>query len=157
MRDINLKTKELKIDNQKGSRFDVLPIPLQLFEQTVQYISDYEDAITKSDGCLFWAERYLVSNKHPYISKDYVRNVFRRTIEKLKMNETYGLSEGDHPHRLHRLTTHSLRHYAVTNFSKKNNGNVVLTSKFARHSRIETPTTYVHTGKEELSQSIAMA
>jgi len=73
-----------------------------------------------------------------------------------KMEESYGFSEGQNPKLLHRLTTHSLRHYAITNFSKKNNGNVILTSKFARHHRVETTMMYVHTGKEELSRSIAL-
>lgn len=157
IRDLNLETRDLKIDNQKGSRADCLPIPPQLFEQTVKYISDYEDAITKAKGHLFWAETYPDRNPCPFLDKNYVRNVFRRTIGKLKLDETYGLADGSIPKQLHRLTTHSLRHYAITNFSKKNNGNVVLTSKFARHHRVETTMTYIHTGKEELYRSIAMA
>jgi integrase len=35
---------------------------------------------------------------------------------------------------LYRITTHSLRHYAITKFAKATNGNVVLTSRFARHA-----------------------
>ena len=157
VKDINLQTKELKIDNQKGGRFDTLPLPVQLFEQTVQFINNYEDAIVKAKGQLFWADNYPEHNDCPYVSKDYARNIFRKTIDKLKLNETYGLAEGQIPKLLHRLTTHSLRHYAITNFSKKNNGNVVLTSKFARHHRIETTMTYIHTGKEELSRSISLS
>jgi integrase len=61
------------------------------------------------------------------------------------------------PKQLHRLTTHSLRHYAITNFSKKNNDNVVLTARFARHQMIQTTMTNIHTGKEELYRSIVMA
>jgi len=157
VRDLNLQTQELKIDNQKGSRADCLPIPSQLFEQAVKYISDYEDAIAKAKGHLFWAETYPERNPCPYLDKNYARNVFRLCIRKLKLDETYGLADGSIPKQLHRLTTHSLRHYAITNFSKKNNGNVVLTSKFARHHRVETTMTYIHTGKEELYRSIAMA
>jgi len=158
VRDINLQSRELKIDNQKADRLDVLPIPPQLFEQTVQFIADYEDAITRAKGYLFWSERFPNKNLCPHISKDYARTIFRKTILKLKMDETYGLSDDSRsPKLLHRLTTHSLRHYAVTNFSKKNNGNVVLTSRFARHRNIRTTMTYVHTDNDELSQSIALA
>ncbi len=157
VKDLNLETRDLKIDNQKGSRADSLPIPPQLFEQMLKYISDYEDAIAKAKGHLFWAETFPDRNPCPYLDKNYVRNVFRQTIRKLKLDETYGLADGSIPKQLHRLTTHSLRHYAITNFSKKNNGNVVLTSKFARHHRVETTMTYIHTGKEELYRSIAMA
>jgi len=157
IRDINLETRELKIDNQKGDRFDVLPIPSQLFDQTLNYITENEQDIARCKGYLFWAERYPNKNDCPHLSKNYARVIFRKIIQKLKLDETYGLSDGQNSKPLHRLTTHSLRHYAVTNFSKKNNGNVVLTSKFARHSRIETTMTYINTGKDELYLSIAMA
>jgi len=157
IRDINLETRELRIDNQKGDRFDVLPIPPQLFDQTLNYITENEQSISTCKGYLFWAERFPKKNDCPYISKSYARGIFGKVIQKLKLDETYGLSDGQNPKLLHRLTTHSLRHHAVTNFSKKNNGNVVLTSKFARHSRIETTMTYIYTGKDELSQSIAIA
>jgi integrase len=157
VRDINLKTRELRITNEKADRLDCLPLPPQLFEQAVRYISDYETDIVKRKGYLFWAERYPKSNDCPYVSSNYARNVLRQTVEKLNLDESYGMSGGPVPKLLHRLTTHSLRHYAVTNFSKKNNGNVVLTSKFARHRKLETTMIYIHTEKEELYRSIAMA
>ncbi|MFH2023827.1 MAG: site-specific integrase [Candidatus Micrarchaeota archaeon] len=157
IRDINLETRELKIDNQKGDRFDVLPIPPQLFDQTLNYITENEQDISHCKGYLFWAERFPNKNDCPHISKNYARVIFRKIIKKLKLDETYGLSDGQNPKLLHRLSTHSLRHYAVTNFSKKNNGNVVLTSKFARHSRIETTMIYIHTGKDELQRSVSLA
>jgi integrase len=62
IRDINLQTKELRIDNQKGSRADCLPVPTQLFEQTVNYINDYEDAIVKAKGYIFWSDTYPEKN-----------------------------------------------------------------------------------------------
>jgi integrase len=123
----------------------------------LKFISDYEADISRAKGHLFWAENYPERNSCPYLSKNFARNVFRRTIKKLKLDESYGLSDGQNPKLLHRLTTHSLRHYAITNFSKKNNGNVVLTSRFARHHKIETTMTYIHTEKEELYRSISMA
>ena len=157
VKDINLKTRELRIDNSKGDRIDYLPIPPQLFEQTLKFISDYEDEIVKRKGHLFWADHYPERNPCPHVATDYVRKVFRQAVRKAKLDETYGLAEGKTPKLLHRLTTHSLRHYAVTNFSQKNNGNVVLTSRFARHQRLETTMIYIHTEKDELYKSIALA
>lgn len=157
VRDLNLETRDLKIDNQKGSRADSLPIPEQLFEQVLKYISNYEDLITRAKGYLFWSETYPEKNPYPYLDKNYIRNVFRKTIQKLKLDDVYGLADGTIPKQLHRLTTHSLRHYAITNFSKKNNGNVVLTSKFARHHRIETTMTYIHSDKTELYRGMMVA
>ena len=157
VKDINLKTRELRIDNSKGDRTDYMPIPPQLFEQTLKFISDYEDEIVKRKGHLFWADYFPERNSCPYVATGYVRNVFRQAVRKAKLDETYGLAEGKTPKLLHRLTTHSLRHYAVTNFSQKNNGNVVLTSRFARHQKLETTMIYIHTEKDELYRSIRNA
>ncbi len=70
------------------------------------------------------------------------------------IGQVYDISDESYqshvPRRLHRLTTHSLRHYAITSFSKQTNGNIVLTSKFARHAKPDTTMTYINTHKEEL-------
>ncbi len=55
---------------------------------------------------------------------------------------------------MHLLTTHSLRHYAITRFARQTNGNVVLASKFARHSDPNTTIRYIHTDKKELFAAI---
>lgn len=157
LRDINLKTKDLRIDTEKGKRVDYLPIPQQLFDQTLEYIRDYEDEIVAHQGYLFWAEHYPEKNKCPHISSGVTREVFMRVVKKAKLEETYGVSEGKSPKFLHRLTTHSLRHYAITNHARKNNGNVLLASKFARHTKLETTMTYIHTGREELYKSVMNA
>ncbi len=49
---------------------------------------------------------------------------------------------------------HSLRHYAITSFSKQTNGNVLLTSRFARHASPETTMIYISTKKEELYKKL---
>ncbi len=56
--------------------------------------------------------------------------------------------------KLHILTTHSLRYYAITRFARKTNGNLVLTSRFARHSSSNTTMTYIHSDKKELYAAI---
>ena len=55
---------------------------------------------------------------------------------------------------MHLLTTHSLRPYAITRFARETNGNVVLASKFARHSDPSTTMRYIHTDKREFYQAI---
>lgn len=123
IKDINLKTKDLRIHNEKADRIDYLPIPPQLFNKTLDFINQNEDDISSHKGFLFWADLYPDHNDCPHISKNFVRNIFRQAIKKAKLDETYGVSEGNTPKLLHRLTTHSLRHYAITNFARKNNGN----------------------------------
>ena len=157
LRDLKLKTKELRIDTEKGKRTDYLPIPNQLFEDTLKYINDYEDEIMKRDGYVFWAEYYPERNKRPYVSTDFARNVLKKAVKRAGLEETYGFSDGKTPKLLHRLTTHSLRHFAVTNHARKNNGNVLLASRFARHAKIETTMTYIHTSRKELLESIMNA
>ena len=52
------------------------------------------------------------------------------------------------------LSPHSLRHYAITNFVRKNNGNILLASKFARHTEVSTTMIYIHSEKNELYSGI---
>jgi integrase len=73
------------------------------------------------------------------------------------IDQVYDISEESNartPRRLHRLTTHSLRHYAITSFSKQTNGNLVLTSRFARHADPSTTMIYISTKKEELYKEL---
>ena len=77
---------------------------------------------------------------------------------KAGLDQTYDTSEesvaGRQVRSLHRLTTHSLRHYAITSFSKQTNATLVLTSRFARYSDPSTTMVYVSTRKEELYKEI---
>lgn len=157
IRDINLKKRELRIDTEKGQRTDYLPLPKDLFQKTMQFIDDYSDEIMKRKGYLFWADYYPQRNKMPYVNSNVARNVFAKAVKKAGLDEVYSYSEGTRPKLLHRLTPHSLRHYAISNHARKNNGNIVLTSKFARHRNLETTMIYVHTSKKELYDSIVDA
>ncbi len=150
IKDINLKTRELRIETEKAKTLDFLIIPEQLFNATLSYIHNSETEITNAGGYLFFAQ-----NRHLSIS--YARQKFNKYIRKAKLYETYGFSNDAKPRTLTRLTTHSLRHYAITNHSKKNNGNVVLVNKFARHRRLQTTMVYIYTNKEELYRSIERA
>jgi hypothetical protein len=82
VKNVNLQTGELQIDNQKGDRADCLPIPSLLFEQIVKFINDYEDAIVKVKGQIFWSDTYPERNPCPYLSKNFARNVFGKVIRK---------------------------------------------------------------------------
>ena len=87
-----------------------------------------------------------------------VRDRFRCYVIKAGLDQTYDISDesvaGRPVRSLHRLTTYSLRHYAITSFSKQTNGNLVLTSRFARHADPSTTMVYVSTKKEELYKGI---
>jgi len=90
-----------------------------------------------------------------------VRKVFRETIQKANLESVYGYSDEtmrkERPRALHRLTTHSLRHYAITKFAKSTNGNLVLASRFARHTNPSVTMRYISRDKEQLYKEIDAA
>ena len=156
---IDFKTRELKLRSEKSRRLDSLIIPAQLFKETIDYIRLNQEAIGKAGGYLFFRDaKAWSSREEPYVEQNYVRKVFREYVELAGLDETYDISEESSPNRkkrkLHLLTTHSLRHYAITRFARETNGNVVLASKFARHSDPSTTMQYIHTDKRELYQAI---
>ncbi len=159
IKDINLKTRELRIFTEKSGKTDYLLIPEKLFDTTLQYIGAYEKEIATSKGYLFFSFTDGRRSKatQPFITTHTARCIFREYVKTAKLEEVYGYSRASNPKPLFRLSPHSLRHYAITNFSKKNAGNVILASRFARHSNIQVTMTYIHTKREELYASIERA
>ena len=152
VKDIKFETRELIVKTEKAHVIDTMLIPVPLFRQTVEFINRNEKAITQAGGFVFFAELGHSLRGEPFLEKNYVRKVFREYVRAAKLDEVYDQSEesyGRTPRRLHRLTTHTLRHYAITSFARQSNGNVVLSSRFARHSDPSTTTTYITTRKEE--------
>ncbi len=159
VKDINFETRELVLKTEKARVIDTLLIPVPLFRQTLEYIRVYGVNIEQAQGYLFFKAATKFSNRtEPYLSQFYVKNAFRELITKAGLDQVYDVSDESifdrRPRKLHRLTSHSLRHYAITSFSKQTNGNVVLTSKFARHADTSTTMTYINTTKQELYREI---
>ena len=110
--------------------------------------------IEEAKGYLFFVDRSTGSKREQgYIESNYVRNKFHKYLMKAGLSEFYDVSdepEGHKPRRLSRLTTHSLRHYAITKFARSTNGNLILTSRFARHINPSTTTTCINTNRKEV-------
>ena len=155
---IDLETRELTLKTEKAQVMDSLPTLMPLFKDTIAFISKHRAEIEKAQGYLFYADKLRTKRPEPYLEQNYVRHVFREYVRMAGLDEVYDTSdESSHDRRvrqLHRLTTHSLRHYAITTFAKQTNGNLVLTSRFARHSDPSTTMTYISTRKEELYKEI---
>ena len=100
-------------------------------------------------------------NKVQHLDIGYVRKSFREVLRASNLNQVYATSEETDPsHKsrpLYRLTTHSLRHYAITHFAKSTNGNVVLASRFARHANPATTMRYIAKDNEQLYREIDFA
>ena len=159
IKDLNLKSRELRIFTEKSGKTDYTLIPEKLFDATISFIAAYERDIAAANGFLFFSFTPGRRTKKtlPHVSTETVRDAFHEYIRKAGLEEIYGYSSDAKPKPLYRLSPHSLRHYAITNFCRKTNGNVILASRFARHSRLETTMIYVHTEKEELYKSIERA
>jgi len=156
VKDINLRNKELRIFTEKSGKTDFLLIPDELFESTLGYISAYEGEIMQAEGYLFFSLRAgnRRPNTQPHIQTTTVRDYFLKVTAKAGLDEYYGYRYGKRANPLRRLSTHSLRHFAITEFCKKNNGNVMLASRFARHTNLQTTQTYIHVERDELYRSI---
>ncbi len=159
IKDIDFQTRELTIKTEKARVTNTLLLPVPLFRLALEHIRANEAKIEASGGFLFFKEDGKYSHRdEQWLSSDYVRNEFRRYVKVVDLNQAYDMSDEANydrtPRQLHRLTTHSLRHYAITHFAKSTNGNVVLACRFARHSNPTTTMTYISTSKQELYNEI---
>jgi integrase len=122
IKDINLRTRELRIFTEKSKRTDFLLIPLNLFDRVIHYINTYEDEIAKAKGFLFFS--FVKGNRKQdtenHLNTETARAYFQKYIKKVKLDTIYGYAASGNPKALHRLSTHYLRHYAITNFCEKN-------------------------------------
>ncbi len=161
LKDIRFESRELVVKTEKAMTLDTLLIPAPLFQETLAYIQANGREIEKASGFLFFKEYGKSRTIEPHLDEGYVRNQFRRFAEAARLDEVYDQSDESRPNRavrrLHRLTTHSLRHYAITRFSEQNNGNVLLTSKFARHLKPDTTMGYIHVNRKALYAGIDSA
>ncbi len=161
VKDFDFNIRELRVKTEKAHTLDTLRVPQFLFEQTLEYIREHTIEIDKAQGYLFYVDKRHSRTDKPYIDLNYIRNTFRYYISLAGLNEVYDESEesvqGRTKRSLHRLTTHSLRHYAITKFNRAVGGDIMLTKAFARHREISSTQVYVHTSREELYSAIEHA
>ena len=158
---IDFDKRELTLKSEKSGKMDALLIPSDLFKETVEFVAKNAAQIKAANGYVFYKENNNNHNELQHVEQNYMRKVFREIIKECSLDSTYGTSDESLYHRternLHRLTTHSLRHYAITKFAKTTNGNVVLTSRFARHANPSTTMRYISKDNEELYKEIENA
>ena len=158
IKDIKFESRELVVKTEKAMTLDTLLIPALLFQATLSFIEEHGSAIEKAQVYLFFKEEGKSRLEEPHLAENYVRNRSRYYVELAGLLEVYDQSDESRPDRavrnLHRLTTHSLRHYAITHFAEQTNGNVFLASKFAQHSKPSTTMTCISTDRKALYQNI---
>jgi integrase len=92
-----------------------------------------------------------------HVSPHWLRREFRDVIVKCGLDDVYAKSD-EHEKRcknrdLHRLTSHSLRHYFISKIYN-NTKNPIHTQKLARHQDFKSTQVYIFANKEELSGSL---
>ncbi len=155
---IDFDKRELTLKSKKSGKMDALLIPSDLFKETVEFVAKNADLIKAANGYIFFKENDNNPNDLPHVEQNYTRKVFREIIRECGLDTAYRESDKSFYHRkertLHRLTTHSLRHYAITKFAKSTNGNIVLASRFARHANPSPTMRYISKDNEELYKNI---
>jgi integrase len=158
VKDIKFESRELVVKTEKAMTLDTLLIPAPLFKETLEDIKLNMHAIELAKGYIFFKEEGKSRTDAMHVDEGYVRNQFREYVKQAKLDEVYDQSDESRPGRdarnLHRLTTHSLRHYAITHFAEQNNGNIFLTSKFAHHRQPAMTMTYISSNKRALYEGI---
>ncbi len=158
---INFAKRELTILSEKSRKLDSLLIPADLFHETRIFVGSHIREIRNANGYMFFKENDNNHNNVQHIDFHYVRKVFRDVVKHAGLDQIYAYSEesvANHKERpLYRLTTHSLRHYAITRFAKQTNGNIVLACRFARHAKPETTMHYIAKDTEQLYDEIDFA
>jgi len=151
--DIDTKKHKLLVRTEKARTLDELYIHEQIRTELYEWIELKRERIEQSGGYIFFSE--ISGRKN--ISPNWLRNKFRYTITKSNLDEVYAKSVESYPNKkervLHRLSTHSLRHYFITRVYRSTK-NPIHTQKLARHLDFKSTQVYIHTNKEELNNSM---
>lgn len=152
--DFDFEKHELRVHTEKARTLDVMRVPQFLFDETLEYIRAHTKEIDEAKGYLFYVSKKRSKSGKGYINLNYIRKIFRYYISLAGLRQIYDTTEESIPNRakrnLSRLTTHSLRHYAITTFNRAVGGDIMLTKAYARHREISSTQIYCFTSREEV-------
>ncbi|MCL4365140.1 tyrosine-type recombinase/integrase [Candidatus Marsarchaeota archaeon] len=91
IKDLNLESRELLINTEKEGigAVDSLIVPMDLFNETLEFIKDNQKEIEKAQGYIFYANDYKTARKGLYLEKNGVRNKFREYCSKAGLLDVY--------------------------------------------------------------------
>lgn len=155
--DLNLKENRLRIFTEKAKTIDYMFLHDKVRIPLKSWVQLHEKDIEKSDGYLFFSDN--MDRKH--ISKDWLRKEFREVCKRAGLDETYGVAEDiNNPlqqkrgiRKLHRLSTHSLRHFFIDKVYK-NCKDPIRTQKLARHQDFKSTQVYIHVSQKEVDETL---
>jgi integrase len=151
--DIDMNKHVLRVHTEKAHTLDEIYLHDKVRDDLYDWIIIHRNQIMRQNNFVLFSEAKGRIN----ISSNWLRKEFRTVINKCGLNDVYADSEERYSKRknrnLHRLTTHSLRHYFITKVYS-NTKNPIHTQKLARHIDFKSTQVYIHSSKEELSGSL---
>lgn len=145
--DVDLVTRRVWVRSQKESYPTMLFLHDGILAALQEHLNDHEGE---------WVFPAKQAGKFPYCSPDWARNQFSIARAAAGLDFTYSKSRpggvhGSIERRLHRLTTHSLRHYFIR---KVHQGDLRLTQRLARHKDVRNTTGYIYVSQEEMDRAL---
>ncbi len=155
--DLNFKENRIRIFTEKSKTIDFLHLHEKVRIPLKSWVQLHEKAIEKSEGYLFFSD----NPERKYISKDWLRKEFREVCKRAGLDETYGVAEDiNNPlqqkrgiRKLHRLSTHSLRHHFITKVYDSCK-DPIKTQMLARHCDFKSTQVYIHTNQKEVDETL---
>lgn len=147
---IYLGKSSIYIETEKAHTGDRLFLHPAAKTLIMRRMRTHRDEIARSGGYLLpaqWGEGH--------VSPEWLRNEFRATLERADMDETYAMSDETSrtPRKLHRLSSHSLRHYFITKVYNVTR-DLRLAQRLARHQSINTTQIYIGKTQQEMDDCV---
>jgi len=146
---VDLAQRRAWIRRGKGSRSSWM----YLHDEVYEVLRDW---MTENPHPIYVFPAEAPTNKYPYASPNWLRKKVRQARAAAGLDFVYGESEepeGRHPHRLYRLTSHSLRHTFITQVYKTT-GDLLIAQRLAGHVNIRNTERYVFTSQEEVDAAL---
>src|SRR3989338_730148 len=151
--DIDFRSNKVRISTLKAKTGDFMFMPSRVRKFLLTWVQKHQNKIEEKGGFVLFSDNPW--QKRDHISQHWLRNEFRECCLLTNLDEWYDYADDQKnprqkgPRKLHRLTTHSLRHYFITkvyNHCK----NPILTQKLARHTDLQSTQTYININLEKL-------
>jgi len=157
--DIDFNKRKIRIYGLKTKEMDFLHLHDKAFEALQNWVRIHSKEIDGHGGFLIYS-----TFRKWHISTDAMRNFFRKYLKKTGLDDVYveiyatgkQCSGGAKSRKLHRLSTHSLRHYYVTKIYKETL-NPIVTQKCARHRNFKSTSCYINLDSKDADEALDKA
>lgn len=140
LNDLDFNNHIVHIYNRKRERWYEVPLNPNLEKELKNFISNNMEQIVLHKNYIFFSNNPV--QKRDYISQKWLRNVVRKTLEKLGFNNIYNISSDGR--KLHLYTLHSLRGHAGTRVYEKTDHDLKKVQELLDHEPNSADTTLLY-------------